>query len=126
VSRIIEGEGVPDLRGLSGAGLFSDDGRFIGVVVERSGSMMHSLLPSEYSELYVPFSFPPVPTPPYRHERRGMTITIQKPDGNRGASSSGCAADCYWSAAEPDHPFGRIGRIFSLEFVVPGSTSITR
>ena len=59
VSRIIEGEGVPDLRGLSGAGLFSDDGRFIGVVVERNGSMMHSLLPSEYSELYVPFSFPP-------------------------------------------------------------------
>jgi len=121
VSGIVEGEGVPALAGLSGAGLFSDDGRFIGVVVERKGSEMYSLLPSEYSELYVPFSFPPgAPPPPYYHERHGMTMVLHKLDGTGVQARVGAVADCYWAAADPDHPLGRIGRIFCLEFVVPG------
>jgi len=33
--------------------------------------MMHSLLPSEYSELYVPFSFPPG-APPHPIVMRGV------------------------------------------------------
>jgi len=55
-----------------------------------------------------------------------MTITIQKPDGTGVQAQVGALADCYWSAAEPDHPFGRIGESSLWNSSSRGSTSITR
>lgn len=130
-NRVVSGfnvDGVPTtLRGLSGGGLFSEDGRFIGVVVEEKRRVsefhgeLHSLLPGEFAELYTPFSMPAdAPTGGFFGEERVVKLALQKPDGSGIQAIVGVMAQCYWSRTNPDHKYGRFGRLISLEFIIPG------
>jgi hypothetical protein len=114
-------EGMPNtLEGFSGAGLFSDDGRFIGVVVEEKRRLtesfgeLYSLLPSGYAGLYTPFSAPPGR---YHNDQRALRITLLRRDGTGIQAIVGVLAQCIWSRTDPAE---RYGRLFSLEFVIPG------
>ncbi len=132
-NRVVSGidetiKGVPStFGGLSGAGLFSDDGRFIGVAIEekrrvsRQRGELCSILPGEFPELYTPFSMPPeAPSGEYHAERRVVSMTLLKPDGSGVQAIVGVMAECLWSAINPDHECGRVGRLLSLEFNIPG------
>lgn len=120
--------GIPStLRGLSGGGLFSSDDRFIGIVVEekRRGSKsrveLYSLLPGEFTELYTPFTMPAdAPAGGFFGEDRSVLLELQKPDGSGIQAIVGAKAQCYWSRTNPDHKYGRVGRLISLEFIIPG------
>lgn len=119
---------IPDsFRGMSGGGLFSSEGRFLGIVIEESRRLtsshgeLHSLLPSGYSELYKPFAMPSeTPTGDYYAERRSLSLELIKPDNSGTQAIVGVLADLYWSQTAPEHPSGRIGRLISLEFIFPG------
>ena len=114
-------------RGMSGGGLFSSEGNFLGIVVEESRKLtssqgeLHSLLPCGYSELYKPFAMPAeAPTGGFYVERISVSLDLLKPDNSGIQATVGVLADLYWSRIAPDHQFGRIGRLITLEFVFPG------
>lgn len=129
-NRVVSGinetvEGISStFEGLSGGGLFSDDGRFIGVVVEERRRVteflgeLQSLLPGEFAELYTPYSIPPdAPRGKYHNDERALRIVLQKPDGSGIQAIVGALAQCLWSKTNPEHKYGRL---YSLEFVIPG------
>jgi len=131
--RIVSGfdkmiEGIPHtFHGLSGGGLFSNDGRFIGIIVEENRNTpsqygeLYSIVPSEFTELYKGFSIPPnAPTGEYFKEERSVSLELQKPDGSGIQAIVGGRAEFFWSKSNPSHEYGRIGRIISLEFIIPG------
>ena len=120
--------GIPtSLKGMSGGGLFSEQGEFIGVIVgERrrvaSGrGELHSLQPSAFAELYTPFMMPEdAPPGGFYSADRKVAIVIHTPDGIGTVATVGCLAQCFWSKTNPNHKHGRVGRLVSLEFVIPG------
>lgn len=131
-NRVVSGigetlEGIPrTFEGLSGAGLFSDDARFIGVVVEEkrrlseSQGELYSLLPEEFPELYTPFSLSiEAPIGRYQVEHQHVGLTLLNPEGGVLATIR-AMAQYVWSRTAADHQHGRIGRLLSLEFIIPG------
>ncbi|MBI4242809.1 MAG: trypsin-like peptidase domain-containing protein [Planctomycetes bacterium] len=120
-------EDIPtNFRGMSGGGLFTFDGSFIGVLtgeqrnLKPSRGKLYSILPSGYEELYKPFSMPSdAPQDGYYAERRSVVLELLKPDNSAPTTTVGVLAELFWSKIEPNHKFGRIGRIINLEFIIP-------
>jgi hypothetical protein len=113
--------------GMSGGGLFAEDGAFLGILVEErrritpSRGELYSILPSGFTELYKPFSMPSgAPKGDYYAERRSVALNLLKPDNEDLVATVGVLAELFWSKTDPKHMFGRIGRIISLEFILPG------
>lgn len=114
-------------RGMSGGGLFSAEGDFLGVVIEESRCLtpsrgeLLSLLPGAFEELYKPFSIPPdAPKGGYYTEKRSVALDLFKPDNSGIQATVGVLAELYWSKTDPNHKYGRIGRLITLEFIIPG------
>ena len=128
-NRVVSGlnereEGVPPtLGGLSGAGLFSDDGKFIGVVVEEKRRItetrgeLYTLLPSEFGELYTPFTYPQSSAGPFHVENQALRMTLLRPDGQGILAIVGVLVEYAWSTKDPAF---KHGRLYSLEFIIPG------
>jgi hypothetical protein len=115
-------EGIPStFEGLSGAGLFSADRKFVGVVVEErrkvteSFGQFHSLLPCEFAELHTARW---APSGHYHNEQRALRLTLLKPDKSVQAIV-GVLAQCIWTGTE-EKPEERYGRLYTIEFVIPG------
>lgn len=113
--------------GMSGGGLFSAEGDFLGVIVEESRRLTQSrgellsLLPGAFEELYKPYSMPPdVPKGGYYAEERSFVLDLLKPDNSGIQATVGVLAELYWSMTDPNHKYGRIGRLITLEFIIPG------
>lgn len=121
-------EDIPSqFRGMSGGGLFSAEGDFFGVVIEESRRLtpsrgeLHSLLPSAFEELYKPFSMPPdAPKGGYYTEKRSVSLDLLKPDNSGIQATVGVLAELFWSKTDSNHKYGRIGRLITLEFIIPG------
>src|SRR3990172_2815780 len=121
-------EGMPSqFRGMSGGGLFSAEGDFLGVVIEESRRLtssrgeLRSLLPIAFEEIYKPFSMPTdAPKRGYYAEKRSVALNLFKPDNSGIQATVGVLAELYWSKTNPNHKYGRIGRLIALEFIIPG------
>ncbi len=111
-------------NGMSGGGLFSAGGDFLGIVIEENRyprRELYSLLPSAFEELYRPFSMlPDAPKGGYCAEKRSVSLNLLKPDNLGIQATVGVLAELYWSRADPNHRYGRIGRLITLEFIIPG------
>lgn len=118
---------VPEsLEGMSGGGAFSDDGKFLGIVVSEKRRLtatngeVHVLTPSGFQELYTPFSFPPEIALGGFHSYM-QTLTLKMYSGqSKHVASVAVTAEFYWSKTNPSHRFGRVGKLFLLEFLIPG------
>jgi hypothetical protein len=116
-----------NFRGLSGGGLFAEDGSFLGLIVEErrritpSRGELYSILPSGFTELYKPYSMPPdAPNGGDYAERRSVALNLLKPNNEDLVATIGVLAELFWSKSDPNHKLGRIGRIINLEFILPG------
>jgi hypothetical protein len=116
------------LNGMSGGGLFSLDGEFLGILTaERRGvspsqGEFDVLLPSAYEELYKPFETPPdAPKGGFFGEKISMVFQlIESRKNNKLIATVGVMAETLWSITNPEHTHGRIGRLLTLEIVRPG------
>jgi hypothetical protein len=114
------------LYGMSGGGLFAITGEFLGIVVAERRNVtptrgeLDVLLPRAYQELYKPFSIPPdSPGPGFHGE--DFTVVIQIHDNfGKLIATIGSNAQTYWSSTNPEHKFGRVGRLLTLEIIIPG------
>ncbi|MHB2025078.1 MAG: S1 family peptidase [Elusimicrobiota bacterium] len=118
-------EKLPTFEGMSGGGLFSYTGRFLGIITDERRRMtsnygeVHSLRPSGYEELYKPFKLPGEPPKGgYLGQKRSVAISLKNPDGSVLATV-GCLAELLWASQDPTHPHARVGRLLTLEFIYP-------
>lgn len=121
-------DGIPSqLGGMSGGGLFSSEGDFLGIVIEESRRLtsshgeLRSLRPSAFVEIYKPFSMPSdAPDGGFYAERRSFSLDMLKPDNSGVLATIGIHAELFWSKTNSEHRYGRIGRLTALEFIFPG------
>ena len=121
--------GIPrSLQGMSGGGLFSESGDFIGVIVgeERNTASkrgaLHTLLPNGFPELYRPFSMPlDAPSGGFYGMKRTVSFDMIDPATSKSIATVGVIAEVLKSKTNPTHRFGRFGRLLTLEFIIPGS-----
>lgn len=114
------------LSGMSGGGLFSDTGEFLGIVVaerRRVNSFrgeLDVLLPHAYQELYKPFSMPPEASKGgFLAEK--IPLSLEMYDSSKKLIATvGVWAETFWSKTNPEHKYGRIGRLITLEIIIPG------
>lgn len=119
-------ERVETYEGLSGGGLFSEHGKFLGVIIAerrriaKTKGELHALRPRCFPELYTPFSFPPdAPKGGYHGRREKLSLNIFKPGGTEILVTVGCLAELMQSKTAPNHRHGRIGRLLTIEFIFP-------
>jgi hypothetical protein len=114
------------LDGMSGGGLFAITGDFLGIVISERRNVtptrgeLDVLLPSGYEELYKPFSMSTDgPGPGFYGEDMTVAISIKNGSGKLIATI-GSNVEMFWSKTNPEHRYGRVGRLTTLEIVIPG------
>ncbi|MDD2772509.1 MAG: serine protease [Elusimicrobiales bacterium] len=118
-------ETLPTFAGMSGGGLFSHDGRFLGIIVNECRKItpthgeIHSLIPSGYAELYREFKLPcNPPKGGYIGMKRSIALRLFNADGSTRATV-GCLGEFLLAQKDLTHPYARFGRMLTLEFIFP-------
>ena len=118
-------ETLATFEGMSGGGLFSYSGRFLGIITNEQRKItsdrgeVHSLRPGGYEELYKEFKLPGEPPKGgYLGERRSISISLKNSDGS-DLATIGCLVEWLWAERDTAHAHARVGRLLMLEYVYP-------